>query len=165
MKKIIIIFFTFSMFFLIWCKENIQEHMNIDNEKIKCNSDMKLWKNKTYNFSMCLTNGWWELNLYSWNISSLSDISDNSEVISDNLSNEITLLWYSKNFLWKYDKKYYFWNKEIIEHYDINGVKNTISNYNYYLKIWDNKYYGFWFDKKTDEIKAIINSIKVLEEF
>jgi len=164
MKKIVLIFLVFSMFFLVWCKENIQKQ-EISNKKVKCESDKKLWINKTYNFSACIPINWWEVDLYSWSVSSNLSISDNSEAIWNSVI-EISLLWNTKKYLWKYDKKSTFWNKEIIEHYFINNDwKKEFGDFNYYLEIWKDKYYNFSFNEKTDKMKSIINSIKVLEKF
>ena len=152
---------VFSIFFLVWCERNIQK-IKIDNKKVECDSNMKLWKNKTYNFSVCIPNNWWELSEYSWNTYSNLRILDNVFSIWDGIDNEINLEWISKNILSKNDKKYSFWEKYIIEHYD-DEQKNI--SFNYYLKIWKDKYFRFSFDKKTEEMKDIINSIKVLKEF
>jgi len=165
MKKIVLIFLVFLMFFLVWCKENIQKQ-EISNKKVKCDSDKKLWINKTYNFSMCIPINWWQLSIYSWNAYSNLDIPDESESIWDGIYDEISLQWIVKNTFWKYDKKSTFWNKQIIEHYIINNNwKKEFGDFNYYLEIWKDKYYNFSFNEKTDKMKSIINSIKVLEKF
>jgi len=160
MKKRILIISILIIIFSIF--------INTGNRSLTCNELFykKIWKNKTYNFSVCIPINWWQLSLYSWNAYSNLDIPNESEAIWDGVYDEIYLLWNTKKDLWKYDIKSTFWNKEIIEHYFINNDwKKELGDFNYYLEIWKDKYYNFSFNKKTDEVKAIINSIKVLEEF
>jgi hypothetical protein len=173
MKKIILVFLLLSVFFLVWCNNNLEKDNNtekyvppkesdIDFPSYECNDDMKLWKNKLYNFKICIPTNWAWINAYKWNLQSISDIE---EMIWLSVNPYIYLDWDTNNSLWEYDKKSKFWDKEIIEHYFINNDwKKEFSDFNYTLKIWKDKYYRFSFDKKTDEMKDIINSIKSLTE-
>jgi hypothetical protein len=185
MKKRVLFFLVFSMFFLVWCEKNVVEQgkesisiqkwksdeyiilkeLYVDYPSIECPELMKLWKNKIYNYSICIPVEWAGIWPHTWYLTSLYD---EAETIWIDINNSLSILYtYSRNYeKWKNDIKSIFWNKEVIEHYFINNDWNKESgDFNYVLKIWKNKYYRFSFDKKTDEMKAIINSIKVLEEF
>ena len=138
--------------------------VNTGSRTLTCNELFykHLWINKTYNFSICLPFDMDPLNPFTWR----ADYSYYDQDFIWDYSNErISLLLNTSNSLWKYDKKSKFWNKEIIEHYVINNDgKQEFSTFIYELKIWKDRYYRFSFDKKTDEMKTIINSIKSLTE-
>jgi len=164
-------FLLLSIFFLIWCENNINEQKNIDNKKIECDSSMNLWKNKFYNFSMCLPSdylwygAYWhsinfdkKLNTFVVIDNEWKQYIDDSDITigrnKDSRSNRISLYW----CFWKKSKKYLLWKLEVFDCIDEDTKKYKSTEFNFKDDIF------FSFDKNNNEHIKIINSIKPLTE-
>ncbi|MDQ7009491.1 MAG: hypothetical protein Q9M94_04345 [Candidatus Gracilibacteria bacterium] len=171
MKKAILAFLVFSIFFLIGCEKYIKEQKSIDNKKVECDSSMNLWKNKTYNFSMCLPSDYLGYGAYGHSMDFNKKL--NTFIVIDNEGkqyigeSDVTIgsiggdriSFYSCSG--KKGKKYLLGKLEVFDclKSETDKYKSTI-----FIATIHNKKVNFNFNKNNKEHIKIINSIKPLTE-
>jgi len=167
MKKALILLLVFPIFFLIWCKENINiqewneyvspKESDIDFPSDECDLNMKLWKNKILNFKICIPVEWFWISDFKWNPTNLTDYTwyiwtINNVLLTISDSEHVSLEW-------SIHTKTVFWDKKILDNYSIENNKKEYISSTFILKTIQ-----FWFNLKNKKLKTIINSIKPLTE-